>query len=360
MSRGNWRGYDPTLIEDVWNIEGLLKVKESGKLEVEDQGSIAVDVDWETAGATGRPVSVILNTNVLLGGYANALKGYVNCDLTGGSTGLLSGVNGEIRLPNAAARGAYFGLESEVVFQASSTITPFGSSAGFLYCGAGGAGVADFDTDGRFMTVTGLTPAIGKLLSADMHTLKSNMNVAGVNYAKYLVMSIAENCISHSFSKIAANDRIFKLAGSWATPACPDGEGIVNISVDVTGIATGEVNLASHWINLTGAADVPGYMHIHTDGIWGSACDLATAYIAWAKISWMLPENPGGLYLFELNNGTAFDTLDAIFAVNNPALALGYVAATPTGAASGSIPFMAGAGGGGGLKWIRTYDDATT
>lgn len=315
---------------------------------------------WETAGATGRPLESQLITDELLGGWANAIKGYMDCNDTGGSIGLLSGVNGEIRLPNAAGRGAYYGLESEVVFQTSSTITPWGSSAGFLYCGASGAGIADFDDDGRFMLITGLTPLAGHLLSLDMHTLKSAMVVSGVHYDKYLVMSIAENCLSHNFSAIAADDRIFKLSGDWATPANPDGEGIVNISATITGIATGEANLASHWINLTGAADIPGYMHVHTDGIWGSACDLATAYIAWAKISWMLPEDPGGLYLFELNNGTAYDTLDAIFAVNNPAYALGYVAATPTGAASGSIPFMAGAGGGGGLKWIRTYDDATT
>jgi len=159
---------------------------------------------------------------------------------------------------------------------------------------------------------------------------------------------------------IAWVDPYLQFRAIVATPNHVDGEGLFNYALNVTGIATGEVNMTSHWINLTGAADIPGYMHVHTDGIWGSAADLATAYIAWAKISWMLPENPAGLYLFELNNGTAFDTLDAIFAVNNPALALGYIAATPTAEASGSIPFMAGAGGGGGLKWIRTYDDATT
>jgi len=313
---------------------------------------------WVTAGETGRPFESQLITDVLLGSYANAIKGYMDCNLTGGSIGLLSGVNGEIRLPNAAGRGAYYCLEGEMVFQTSSTITPWGSDAGFLYLGASGAGIADFDTDGKFMLITGLTPAIGKLLSADMHTLKCSMVVAGTHYAKYLVMSIAENYLSHNFSAIDSNGTIFKLNGNWATPANPDGTGIVNIMATITGIATGEANLTNAWLNLTGDADITGYMHIHTDGIWGSACDLATAYIAWQKVTFILPEDPGGLYLFELNNGTVFDTLDAIFAVNNPALALGYVAGAHGNVASGSIPFMAGAGGGGGLKWIRTYDAA--
>jgi len=329
------------------------------EVDLADLGHFEV---WETAGETGRPLESKLITDVLLGSYANGMKGYVDCATSGGSVGLLSGVNGEIRLPDGEGRGAYFGLESEVVFQTSSSISHVGHGAtsGFLYLGASGAGLAEFNTYGVFMHIVGLTPGVGELLSLDYHTLKCDLYSGGAHRAKYLVLSLAENYINHSFSAIAANGRIFNLGGSWATPATPDGEGIVNISANVTGIATGEVNLASHWLNLTGAADVPGYMHIHTDGIWGSACDLATAYIAWAKISWMLPEDPGGLYLFELNNGTAHDTLDAIFAVNNPAYALGFIAGTSDDAPTGSIPFMAGAGGGGGLKYIRTYDGPIT
>jgi hypothetical protein len=154
---------------------------------------------------------------------------------------------------------------------------------------------------------------------------------------------------------IADNDRIFKLAGSWATPACTDGDGIVNIAVDVTGIATAEINLASHWLNFTGSALVEKYAHIHTDGFWGSAVDLSNAYMSWAKFSSQLPEAPQQLNIMNLQNATAFDTCTAIYAVNDVALSLGYV----TGSVStvkGSIPFYQGAGGGGGFGYIAIYD----
>ncbi len=278
---------------------------------------------WETAGETGRPLESRLITDVLLGGYANGFKGYVDCNDSGGSTGLLSGLNGEIRLPNGAGRGAYYGLESEVVFQTSSTITPWGSDAGFLYCGASGAGIADFDTDGKFMLITGLTPAIGKLLSADMHTLKTSMFVSGTHYAKYLVQSIAENYLSHSFSVIAADDRIFKLAGSWATPDNPDGEGIVNISANITGATGGEANLCSAWLNLGTDATIGEWSHIHTDGFYDATATLTGAHLAWAKYAAQLASDPQEHFIMDLNMTGANSGIDAIYNVNDPALALG-------------------------------------
>ncbi len=352
MLRANFRGYDPTLAEDVWTIRGLFQVDGSGKIEITEQGTLSIDVDWETAGETGRPLSVILDTDVLLGNYANAIKGYVDCGDSGGSTGLLSGINGEIRLPNAAGRGAYYSLEGEIVFQASSTITPWGSSAGWLYLGASGDGIADFDTDGRFMAVVGLTPAIGKLLSADMHTLKSTMVVSGVNYAKYLVMSIAENYLSHYFLVIAADDRIFKLAGLWATPDNPDGEGIVNISANITGASAGEANLQSAWLNLVSGSEITEWSHIHTDGFYDGGATLTGGHLAWAKYAAQLASDPQEHFIMDLNMVGANSGIDAIYNVNNPALALGYVAGTPGDTEVGTIPFFST---GGVVKYIYLY-----
>lgn len=335
MSRANYRGYDPVLAEDVWTIEGLFKVKLQGKLEI--------DVDWETAGQTGRPLSVILDTDVLLGGWANAIKGYVDCGDSGGSIGLISGVNGEVRLPNAAARGAYYGLESEIVFQASSTITPWGSSAGFLFMGAAGDGVADFDTDGVFMLVGGLTPGIGKLLSADMHTFKCTTVVDGTHNAKYLVMSIAENILSHSFTVIPTNGVIFKLYGDWATPGLPDGEGIVNIQANVTGVAVGHTSLTSAWINFGSASEFTGkYINLHTDGYWDGGADLAGAFICWARYSSMLASSDyQSNTLWSLNLAEDNDTLTALFETNDRSH-MGYIAGGGTnfGTPTGTIPFL--------------------
>ena len=336
--------YAPGAIHD-WDSADITMTNSPGKLLVEST--------WAVAGRTGRPFGVTLTTNVRLVGYANALKGYVDCDLTGGSIGLLSGVNGEIRLPNGAGRGAYFGLESEVVFQVSSSISHVGhgATAGWLYLGAAGAGLAEFNTYGVFMALSGLTPGTGELLSLDFHTLKCDVVVAATHYAKYLVLSIAENYISHSFSVIANDGRMLKLTGSWATPATPDGEGAVNIAVTVTGQTVGEANLASHWINLGNGSEITLWSHIHTDGFYDSGATLTGAHLAWAKYAAKLDSDPQEHFIMDLNMQGANSGIDAIYNVNNPALALGYVATT-AGGAIGSIPFFST---GGTKKYIMLY-----
>ena len=355
MLSANFRGYDPTLAEDVWTIRGLFQVDGSGKIEVRDQGIIDVDVDWETAGETGRPLSSIMRNTVVLGGYANAIKGYMDCDGGGGSLGLLSGINGEIRLPDASGHGAYFSLEGEIVFQTNSAISHIGHgiSAGWLYLGASGDGLAEFNTYGVFMSLTGLTPGAGELLSLDYHTLKCDVVVAAAHYAKYLVFSIAENMISHSFSALAADGRMFKLTSQWDTPGTPDGEGIFNISANITGTTTGEANLCSAWLNIVSAADIQGWSHLHTDGFYEAAgATVSSGHFAWAKYAVQFVGNPLSHYIMDLNFAGANSTIDAIYNVNNPALALGYTAGADNVNSVGSIPFFAT---GGTPKYIRLY-----
>ncbi len=318
----------------------------------EGYGGILCYTEWTVAGQTGRPFESQMLNNVLLGNYANALKGYMDCDESGGSTGLLSGVNGEIRLPNGNGRGAYFGLESEVVFQTSSTITPDGSAAGFLYLGASGAGIADFQDDGVFMSVVGLTNEAGHLLSLDYHTLRCDFVVAGAHLAKYLVFSLAENYISHTFSVIAADGRIFRLGGQWATPANPDGEGIVNISASITGLTTGEANLCSAWLNLETNAEIAGWSHLHTDGFYDATPVLTNAHFAWAKYSANFRTAPLEHFIMDLNMDGVNSEIDAIYNVNNPTTALGYEAGAPSDTEVGTIPFFST---GGTKKYIYLY-----
>lgn len=317
------------------------------EVALEDLGFFEV---WETAGETGRPFESQLITNVLLGNYANGLKGYVDCDESGGSIGLLSGVNGEIRLPNAAGRGAYFALEGEVVVQEDSRITPWGSSAGFLYLGISGHadGVDDFDDDGRFMVIMGLTAGAGHLLSLDSHTLKCTLDLT---VDKYLVMSIAENYLSHYFTVIAADGRMLSLSGLWATPGNPDGEGIVNIIARITGQTTGEANLCSAWLNFETDATILAWSHIHSDGFYDATATLGGSHLAWAKFAVMMQSDPEELFIMDLNMVGAHSEIDAIYNVNNPALALGYAATTP-GTAVGSIPFFST---GGVKKYIQLF-----
>jgi len=312
---------------------------------------------WETAGETGRPLESKLITDVLLGGYANGLKGYVDCNDTGGSTGLLSGVNGEIRLPNGAGRGAYYGLESEVVFQTSSTITPWGSDAGFLYCGASGAGIADFDTDGKFMLITGLTPAIGKLLSADMHTLKCSMVVAGTHYAKYLVLSIAENMLSHSFSDMPAGDAYsgLKILVTADVPANELGLSAY-FQASLTGVCADHVYGVGSWIN-TGADFTSTASEIivpFEGGIYTAAANATGRFVFAGQHQAILAGVPDSLHAWRLN---ANQTITALIAAAN-AGSVGYAAdATTDSNKCGDIPIADVVGHG--VVYVRCYDAAS-
>ena len=349
MLRANFRGYDPVLSEDVWTIRGLLQVKDKGKLEI--------DVDWVTAGETGRPLSVILNNEALLGGWANAIKGYVDCGTLGGSTGLLSAVNGEIRLPTGAARGAYYCLEGEMVFQAGSAITPWGSSAGFLYLGASGAGIADFDTDGRFMTVVGLTPAAGKLLSADMHTLKSNMNVAGVNYAKYLVLSEAENMILHTFSALTVGDAYSGLRILVTAPAAHNEYGMsAYFQTDITGTTAGHCYGVGSWIN-TSSTPVLSAGHIivpFEGGVYTGEAQAAARIVFAGQHQAILGGAPASLHAWRLNTNR---TITALIAAANAGSVAFQASAAETSTPIGSVPMFDIVGTG--IGYVRLYDGYT-
>jgi len=321
-------------------------------------GDLGFFETWETAGETGRPLESKLITDVLLGGWANGIKGYVDCNDSGGSTGLLSGINGEIRLPNAAGRGAYFALEGEVVAQEDSRITPWGSSAGFLWLGISGHadGVGDFDDDGRFMGITGLTPLADHLLSADSQTLKCTFEKAGAYTDRYLVLSQSQNIVHTNVAALADAGNMAKFTATIATPAFADGYGAFEVQLDVSGIATGQVNAASMWINLGASSEIPGYMALRNDGIYDAGATLTTAYVSMQKFQNLLASNPAWLSIWELNHSGAHSEIDAIFNCNDPTLALGYQAGTPTKAAVGSIPFCSTAGGS--VRYIYLYDEA--
>jgi hypothetical protein len=201
------------------------------------------------------------------------------------------------------------------------------------------------------MTVVGLTNEAGHVLSLDYHTLRCNMVVGGSNLDKWLVMSLAENYISHNFSVIAADDRIFKLSGLWATPDNPDGEGIVNISANITGTSAGEANLTSAWINLISCTLDNQISHIHSDGFWGTA-SLSGTGIYWAKFGADFSEDPGEFCIWDLNMVNDNSTVDAIFNVSNPLRCLGYTAGADNVNSVGSIPFFTT---GGTPKYIRLY-----
>ena len=154
----------------------------------------------------------------------------------------------------------------------------------------------------------------------------------------------------------ATATRALRIAITQAAPAMVDGYGLIEKDVTVTGTATGQVTLESAWLNFGGSAVIPGYAHVHNDGIWDGGATLTNAYVAWSKYQCILAANPARCTLWELNFSGADSEVDALFSTNDQTLALGYQAGTPTKAAVGSIPFSIDSNGS--IRYIYLYDEA--
>jgi hypothetical protein len=156
-------------------------------------------------------------------------------------------------------------------------------------------------------------------------------------------------------SALPANARGARLAFTCATPAMSDGYGAFETDLTVSGTATGQVSAASCWVNIGGSAVLPAsnYTQVHTDGIWDGGGTLG-GNIAYVRYQCLLASNPAWCSLFDLNFSGANSELDAIFNCNDASLALGFTAGSPSGSATGTIPFFSTAGGS--VKYIYVYD----
>ena len=81
---------------------------------------------WTEAGATGRTFESQLAITGNMGSYVNAMKAYVDAS-AGGSTGLLSAFNAEMKMPIGACAGAFYNLEIEWVGQAGTSFSTPGT-----------------------------------------------------------------------------------------------------------------------------------------------------------------------------------------------------------------------------------------
>jgi len=361
-------------------------------------------------------------TNVALGSNFMALKAHTEYGSSGSCAGLSTGLCSELVMPNAditSAGGAYYALELEYVSGGTSLVTNgTGCQAGFIYMNQTGDDNGDFDDNGWFMRVDGLTAGATHILSAGSQTLKVNLE----GTTRYLVMSTAENCITmgasgspvgdftlwgttalykvwfdingdtngawyfgaddygvdvgfygqtsgaslvwdasadyliYTNTALGANARGTRQIATVATPAMSDGYGVWEQEVTVSGTATGHINASSCWINLGTSAVVPGYITLRNDGIWDGTATLTNAYVSMQKYHMMLQSNPAWCSIWELNWDNAHSEIDTMFNCNNADLALGYLAGTPTKAAVGSIPFCSTAGGT--IRYIYLYDAA--
>jgi hypothetical protein len=137
------------------------------------------------AGSTGGRAYFELNTEVALGGWANALKALTDFGSTGRVSGLGSALVAEIVMGAGTTQGTYAPLESELVF-GDGALT--GTATSFLYCNVSGNDVATFNAAGYLFELgAGITSGTDDIFEAEAksgiaktHTLR--IKVAGVNY----------------------------------------------------------------------------------------------------------------------------------------------------------------------------------
>ena len=176
-------------------LSGAMTTDGTLTMTVTDESAPFVMTNTITTAATvGARALFNVKTNVAMGSYTNALKGYWQATGTSASTtGLASGVCAELKTPNRTLpSGAYYSLELEHVSGGTSVVsTGSGSKVGFIYAAFSGDTDGDFDDNGYFMTVTDLTAGAGHMLSADSHSIKINIDSS----TKYMVLSSSENTL---------------------------------------------------------------------------------------------------------------------------------------------------------------------
>ena len=189
------------------------------KITLAAAGDYAIDINTTSAstdtGTSVQPVHMIstmtgvggvggralfeMDTEVVLGGWANALKGYTDFGTNGSVTGLGSAIVAEMRMPaKTLTAGTYAPLEIELVTQANGATG--GTPVSFIYAelvGADATAKTDMATTGSVFNFAGMEDAAGGMWEAEVvgagnvdftHVLKILINgtsyYIGLNTAK--------------------------------------------------------------------------------------------------------------------------------------------------------------------------------
>jgi hypothetical protein len=93
-------------------------------------------------------------TNVALGGWSNAIKGFAEYGATGKTAGLGSAVCAELTLSAGTVDGNYAPLEVELNIPSGASL---GTKTSFIHMSAQDTDVATFQTYGYFLSINGVT-----------------------------------------------------------------------------------------------------------------------------------------------------------------------------------------------------------
>jgi hypothetical protein len=146
------------------------------------------------AGGVGGRVAIRMETNVALGGWANALRVLVDRKTNGRATGLMSVINAEMVFPaSSIGAGTTCIYECEIVMPTS--FVGDGSPISVMYIEASGATKAQFDTNGFLFDIAGVTAGSEKFwdtsasAAAGDNTIRIRVNGA----TKYILVADDNN-----------------------------------------------------------------------------------------------------------------------------------------------------------------------
>jgi hypothetical protein len=143
-------------------------------------------------GGVGGRARFELDTNVALGGWANALKAQTEFGASGRVTGLGSAFVAELTLSAGTTSGTYAPLELELNLGAGAST---GTLTSLVYGSVNGVGAAAFDTAGYILDIQGLTAGAAK-------AFRTGLTAATVNAATTAALRV----------KIGATDYFIPLA----------------------------------------------------------------------------------------------------------------------------------------------------
>ena len=142
----------------------------------------AVESVLTGVGGVGGRVRFQLDTNVALGGWANALKAHTKFGAAGAVTGLGSAICAEMDLSAGTVAGTYAPLEIELNLGAGALT---GAATALIYASVNGAAAGTFDDNGYALYLAGLTAGAGHVFQASA--------VAGVASTHALRINVGGN-----------------------------------------------------------------------------------------------------------------------------------------------------------------------
>ena len=142
-----------------WNVTAT-SASTSGSSSVEP---VVVSSTMTGAGGVGGRARFQLDSNVALGGWANALKAYTKFGASGRITGLASSLCAEMDLTAGTTQGTYAPIEIELNF---GTTGKTGTNTSLIYASVNGTSASEFDTAGYILNLQGLTANTDKVFQA--------------------------------------------------------------------------------------------------------------------------------------------------------------------------------------------------